>query len=82
MFDIIQYKNMSFPSRKLYVDGWGDVLISTLELQDQLLNESGTDYKDSTAQIIDEKIFYFVEHTQIRIPEEDLREILERELNL
>ena len=73
---------MSFPSRQLHLDGWGHVLISTCALQDQLLDKARTNYKDSAAQIIDEKVFYFVEQTQLLMPQKTLSKILERELNL
>jgi hypothetical protein len=81
MLDIIEYRNEVFPSRSLYISGWGNVLISTHELQDQLLDESGENYKDSTAQLIDEKIFYFVKHKQIRMSEEALGKTIREELD-
>lgn len=80
MFDTIQYKNEIFPIRSLDISGWGNVLISTIELQDRLLTDSGDDYQDSNAQLIDEKIFYFVERSQILMTEEALCKIISMEL--
>jgi hypothetical protein len=82
MLDSIHYKNMSFPCRKLHIDGWGNVLISTRELQAQLLDESGTNFRDSVAQMIDEKIFFFVERAQLLMSPKDLSKTLEKELRL
>lgn len=81
MLDTIRYRGEIFPTRSLYISGWGNVLISTYELQNQLLVESGDDYKDSTAQLIDEKIFYFVDHMQLLMSEVILCNTIRKELD-
>jgi isocitrate lyase len=80
MLDSIQYKDEFFPIRSIYVSGWGNVLISTDELQDKLLIDSGDDYQDSIAQSIDEKIFYFVTHEQLQMTEEVLSKTIKAEI--
>ncbi len=82
MLDTIEYQNKVFPSRRLYLEGWGNVLISTCELQALLLNDSGDDFKDKFAELVDERIFYFVEFAQIRQSNKRLCGTLQKELNL
>ena len=71
----IKYKKQLYPIRKIELDEFGGVWISTSTLNDGLLTASGN-YCSRAAQYVDEKIFYFVDDDKINLPEDELKPLI------
>lgn len=69
--DTIEFQNQEFKVREIGLPEFGNVLISTNSLNELLLDEDGG-YTSNEAEIIDEKIFYFVENNEIELNEDEL----------
>ena len=67
----IKFQNKEFEVRELKLFEFGDVFISTISLNELLINESGN-YTSEEAISIDEKIFYFVDENEIELSEGEL----------
>ena len=76
---MITFQNEIFKTRNLALSGFGNVLISTISLNEKLLNENGT-YTSEEALKVDEQIFYFVEKNEISLPNQKLAEIILNQL--
>ena len=77
--DIIKFQNQAFKLREIEFPEFGNILISTNSLNRILLNEDGS-YSSTEAALIDEKIFYFVEDSEINLSEVDLIKAITLEL--
>lgn len=77
--DTIEFQNQTFKLREIALPSFGNVLISTNSLNELLLNDYGG-YISNEAQIVDEKIFYFVEDNAIELSTEELINVLTSEL--
>lgn len=75
----INFQNKDFKIRELDLPEYGNVLISTTSLSDLIIDEKGN-YLSNEAQILDEKIFYFVKDKQIDLDENKLISQLLKEL--
>lgn len=78
-YDNLEFDKQSFPVRKLDLTGFGEVFISTTSLSEKLINSNCGYYSDS-ARIIDEKVFYYVEDSQIFLNKNDLKLLILNEL--
>lgn len=58
MFDIVTFNNREFPVRTLFMDNFGEVVISTEELNSCLMIEGS--YVSENAHLLDESIFFFI----------------------
>ena len=76
--DTIKFENKEFKVRELNLAGFGHVLISTTLLNDLLFHEGN--YVSDEAAYIDEQIFYFVEVKQIDLRENELINLLVKEI--
>lgn len=77
--DIIVFENKEFKIREIDLPDFGIVLISTNSLNELLLNENGN-YTSEEAKIIDEKIFYFVDDSEIELVEEAIVNLITMEI--
>ena len=75
IFSNIQYKKELYLIRKIELDEFGTVLISTSTLNDRLLTTNGA-YSSKAAQFIDEKIFYFVDDDKMYLCEDKLKSLI------
>ena len=72
-FDSISYDGKTWPLRKIVLPETGqEVLIGTVGLEQALLPDDGRGWKDSTAEAIDMKIFFYVDDDQINLPSKEL----------
>jgi hypothetical protein len=72
---MIIFQNRRYKTRELELPEFGDVLISTDTLNDNLLGENGS-YASEQALNIDEQVFYFVEEHEIELPDTKLKRLL------
>lgn len=75
----IEYKNNKYKVREIELPEVGNVLISTIYLNQSLLNLNN-DYASEEAISIDESIYYFVDEKEIEFSDEELRKILITEI--
>lgn len=73
--DSIEFQNQEFKVREIELPEFGNVLISTNSLNELLLNEDGC-YTSDESEIVDEKIFYFVDDNEIELSEEELIKVV------
>ena len=71
----ISLNNKKYPIRELFIEGYGNVLISTNSLNSSILDKN-YDYKNKESQYVDEKIFFFVDYSDIFKPERDLIKLI------
>lgn len=68
--DSISYDGKEYPLRYVYIPTFGERWISTLSLEDRLINEDG--YAEEDARLIDDLVFFYVPDRMIRDPEAKL----------
>lgn len=71
----ISFNNKIFPVREIQQPEFGLVLISVNSLNELLMNEDGS-YFSVEAETVDEMIFYYVNDSEINIPDNDLINLL------
>ena len=79
--DYIEYKNATYPTKRVDLRTYGEVLISTTLLNDALFDPAGN-YQSDDARYLDEKICYFVMPDEIYLEDELLVSMLENELDI
>ena len=73
------YDGRSYPVREIELPHAGeDALIATTELEKALMKDDGS-YKDDAARAVDEQILYYVSPQEIRLPDNELALLVERE---
>ena len=72
---MIRFQDKTFKSRELSLPEFGEVLISTTELNNLLIDKTGS-YSSTEAQLIDDQIFYFVEENEIELQDKDLESLI------
>lgn len=75
----IRFAKEDFEIREINLPELGNVLISTDNLNELLLNESGG-YISEEAQQVDEQIFYFVNKTEIKFTDEKLIHLISKQV--
>jgi hypothetical protein len=73
--DKIEFQNREYLLREVELPEIGNVLISTVELNDLLMNKNGG-YVSDEAISVDERIYYFVEENEIKLSDDDLIKLL------
>jgi hypothetical protein len=73
--ETVFFNNQIFKVREIDYPNCGNVLISTIALNELLMTDDAT-YSSEEARIIDEQIFYFVEDDEIELDEKDLTEVI------
>lgn len=71
---MIIFQNKRFPTRELNLKGWGNVLVSTTDLNKLVYNDDG--YTSVEAQNIDEQIFFYVSPDEINLIDRKLSKII------
>ena len=71
----IEFQNKEFKIREVYLHEFGNVIVSTISLNRQLLNKVGN-YVSDEARFVDEQLFFFVEESEIDLPEYKLIDII------
>lgn len=74
----IKFKGVEYPILQLNFP-FGERIISTEKLNDNLMNTDGT-YVSEIAQLIDEKIFYFIDEENLSLPKDDLIRLILSEI--
>lgn len=74
-YNQITLQNQQYAIREIELPKFGKVLISTVALNDSLMNDTGG-YVSDEARAIDEKIFHFVEQEELELPDDDLIRLL------
>ena len=77
--ETISFNNDTFKIKELELPEFGNVLISTADLNKLLFNSSGS-YVSREAEIIDDQIFYYVERKEIDLSNKKLKDILLNEI--
>lgn len=80
-FETISYLGNEYPGRYVYVPTFGNILISTSELNDALINSDGA-YASEEASIVDQQICFFVDTNDLQLEENKLRQLLIYELDV
>lgn len=71
--DIMPFDGKEYPLRVLELPEVGRVLIGTLELEADLLEEDSTgDFVSAEAEEVDQQIYYYVEEDQIDLLDDEL----------
>jgi hypothetical protein len=70
VFDSLEYK-----LREIHIPRIGNVNISTTRLSAALL-QNGSGYVSDEAQVIDEKIYFFVEDREIELTNKELQNLV------
>ena len=70
--DFINYNSKNYPLREIKLPEFGYVNLSTESLRMALLNDDCT-YTTQEAKFIDEKIFFFIEDTEINLSDKNLK---------
>lgn len=73
----ITFEGVEYKIRGVRLPSVGFVEVSTLSLENALLDEDGI-YISNEAQEIDESLFYYVEENEIDLPEAEIIELLEK----
>ncbi|OAQ39875.1 hypothetical protein A5893_09920 [Pedobacter psychrophilus] len=76
--DKIEFHNKEYLIREIELPKIGNVLISTVELNDLLMNDKGG-YVSDEAISVDEKIYYFVQENEIKLSDDDLIKLLKEQ---
>lgn len=77
--ETINFQNKEFKTRKLELPVIGNVLISANSLNKLLLSEDGG-YVSDEAIAVDEKIFYFVEDNEMKLSDNELINLITKEV--
>ncbi len=77
--DYVKFKDVEYIIREIELPELGIVLVSTNDLNNALM-DNGCDYISEEAKNIDEEIFYFVEKNEILLKDEELINIISREI--
>jgi hypothetical protein len=79
MLTTIRFQDQEYKGRNIVLPEYGYVLIATTTLSAVLL-DGNCNYTSEEAQTIDEQILFFVEDTEIGLPEEQFEQLLAQEL--
>lgn len=71
----IGFQNREYLVREIELPEIGNVLISTIGLNDLLMNKNGS-YVSEEAISVDERIYYFVEENEIKLSDDNLIKLL------
>jgi len=74
----IRFQNKKFPLREIEINGIGTVYLSTVSLNENLLDNKGK-YVSDEAIKVDEGIFYFVSDEEISLSDKKLKRIVSLE---
>jgi hypothetical protein len=76
--DKLEFQNKEYLIREIELPEMGNVLISTVELNDFLMNNEGN-YVSDEAISVDERIYYFVQENEIKLSDGDLIKLLKEQ---
>lgn len=76
----INFQSKIFPLRELEISYSNPVFISRTELNNLLMTENGA-YVSREAELIDERIYYYVESSQILLSNRKLLKLIVEETN-
>ncbi len=74
----IIFNNQEYPCRDIFIKEFGNVTISTVSLNDAIMNNST--YSSEEARFVDEKIFFFVEENELTLPDNVLSKYINEQL--
>ncbi len=77
--ETIIFNGKQYPSRELEHPLFGDILISTISLNNDLINEHGK-YVNKSAVNVDEMVFYFMEENEIILSENELTDQISKQV--
>jgi len=77
--DKIEFQNNQYKVREIELPELGNVLISTITLNQLLLNEDGS-YVSEEAISVDESIYFFVDEYEIKLSDDELINLLTKEV--
>jgi hypothetical protein len=75
----IVFQKSEYPIREVKIPNFGNVIVSTINLSDKLLNK-GYCYVSEKAQLIDEQIFYYVDLEQMKLSDKEIAKIILSEI--
>lgn len=78
---MIKFNGREYPTKLLNIPGFGEKLVSVESLEKSLHNAEGF-YVSDEAQVIDEKIFFFVPDDVIDKDEKEIVEFVEEVVNV
>ena len=76
--DTIEFNQVKYPVREVYVEGFGTELIAQESLENALVKDGM--YISSAAKDIDNSIFYYVSDKEFYLPEDKLGDLILKEL--
>jgi hypothetical protein len=75
----IVFQKSEYPIREVEIPNFGNIIVSTINLSDKLLNK-GYCYVSEKAQLIDEQIFYYVDLEQMKLSDKEIAKIILSEI--
>lgn len=72
---MIPFNNKKFKTREIFLSEFGNILISVTSLNNLLLSDNGA-YISDEAMFVDEQIFFFVEDSEIQLPDAKLKQLV------
>ena len=79
LIERIKYEGNEYPLRWVFIKTFGLMPISTTDLSNKLITEEGG-YFSEEALSVDEAIFFYVEPSQISLPERKLSTLISSDL--
>jgi len=71
IYATIEFQNKEYPFREVELPEFGHVFVSTVELNDSLIDEKGH-YVSEAANHVDEQIYFFADENEIKLSDDDL----------
>jgi|694.fasta_scaffold55638_4 hypothetical protein len=71
----VEYQSVAYPVVELTLPKWGVVKISTIDLCEKLIDQSGNPLSEE-AEEIDDDIFFYVSSKEIKLPIDQLAKIV------
>lgn len=76
----IKYDGIYYPYRELETLSFGEVLVGTTDLEKVLMDEDMCECVSDEATVIDQQIFYYIESFQMEFSDDELLELIEKEV--
>lgn len=72
---MVQFRGHAYPTREVYLEGWGVCTVSVTELGFSLIGLDGCPY-DAEAERVDNGIFYFVTDAEFALADNALAALI------
>jgi hypothetical protein len=77
--DQITLNGNDYNVREITLEHLGTIKISTVDLNENIIDDNGEYYSEEAARI-DEEIYYFVEQEQLMLPEDEFMKFINQDV--